>query len=94
MDASESIIEDDPYGKPLYNWKRVTSLVKSLVNDLPISGEEAIRSQLQVLKYSDQTHLVMHLNQFHTAYEIVSHLEANLVHTGGKLYMKIRCIFV
>ncbi len=26
VDASESIIIDDPYGKPLYNWNRVSIL--------------------------------------------------------------------
>ncbi len=26
VDASESVIVGDPYGKPLYNWKRVCFL--------------------------------------------------------------------
>ena len=84
IDASESIIDDDPYGKPLHNWNRVVSLVKGLVNDLPISGDEATRTKVQVVTYSDQSHLVLHLDQFQTAYDIINHLDSNLKHVGGE----------
>ena len=90
IDTSESIIDDDPYGKPLHNWKRVVSLVKGLVNDLPISGEEATRTKVQVLTYSNETHLVSHLDQFQTAYDIINHLDSNLKHTGGEEICKTR----
>ena len=90
IDASESIIDDDPYGKPLHNWNRVVSLVKGLVNDLPISGDEATRTKVQVMTYSDQSHLVLHLDQFQTAYDIINHLDSNLKHIGGEKMCKTR----
>ena len=90
IDASESIIDDDPYEKPLYNWNRVVSLVKGLVNDLPISGDEATRTRVQVVTYSDQSHLVLHLDQFQTAYDIINYLDSNLKHIGGEKMRKTR----
>ena len=90
IDASESIIDDDPYGKPLHNWNRVVSLVKGLVNNLPISGDEAIRTKVQVVTYSDQSHLVLYLDQFQTAYDIINHLDSNLKHIGGEKICKTR----
>ena len=62
----------------------MVSLVKGLVNDLPISGDEATRTKVQVVTYSDQSHLVLHLDQFQTAYDIINHLDSNLKHAGGE----------
>ena len=49
VDASESVIEDDPYLQPLHNWKRVVEFVKGVVTDLPVAGEdEETRTKVQV----------------------------------------------
>ncbi len=59
------------------------TFITKLVKDLPVSGEDDKRTKIAVMKYSEKSDLVMHLNQFSTAYDAIKHLEENLSDPGN-----------
>ncbi len=61
---------------------RVKTFITKLVKDLPVSGEDKERTKIAVMKYSEKSDLIMHLNQFSTAYDVINHLEENLSNPG------------
>ena len=79
VDASESIIQDDPYGKPLYHWGHIKDYLKAVVDNLPVSRDDL---HVGLVKYSDDHELVFHLQQYYRTDEIGAHIE-RLSHMGG-----------
>ena len=79
VDSSESIIQDDPYGKPLYHWERVKGYLRGVVGNLPVSSYEC---HIGMIKYSDEAHLEFGMQRYNQTRDIDAHIQG-MIHIGG-----------
>ena len=79
VDSSESIIQDDPHGKPLFHWGQVKDYLGAVVANLPVSEQEI---RVGMVKYSDTVHHEFGLQNYYKASEIGTHFQ-DMQHTGG-----------
>ncbi len=83
MDSSESMIENNPFGKPYYNWNLLKEFTKNIVQDLPV---DTIKTRVAFVQYANQPKLVFDLNKYQNVSTIKQAIHDNVNHEGGITY--------
>ena len=83
LDSSESMIENDPWGKPYYHWDIFKKFTQDIVQNLPVGYD---RTQVGFVQYSKSPQLVFPLNQHQTSINVQDAIKNNVNHLGGYTY--------
>lgn len=82
MDSSESIIENDPFGKPYHNWQILKNFTKDVVKRLPVdNGDTAVG----VIQYASKVINNFDLGRYQRVSEIREEID-KVNHMGGYTY--------
>ena len=82
MDSSESIIENDPFGKPYYNWQILKNFTKEVVKKLPVNSGD---THVGVIQYASKVIHKMNLGTYQRVHEIGAEID-DISHMGGYTY--------
>eukprot|EP00918_Siedleckia_nematoides_P036496 GHVU01079281.1.p1 GENE.GHVU01079281.1~~GHVU01079281.1.p1 ORF type:complete len:553 (-),score=30.11 GHVU01079281.1:425-2083(-) len=81
FDASESVRDADPVGKPFHHWERVKKFARAVTQNLPV-GTDSGETRVASLKFATKSTIEFHLSA-HTTSIRVQDAMAKMKHSGG-----------